>query len=252
MIPPRLDGCRVLLTRPTEQADAWQTALSESGAVVVPFPTTRVGPPRSFAALDAALGHAADYDWLVFTSGNAVRYFCERWLAFGAPPLRAQIAAVGQRTQHALAAHGFAAAFVPTDQRAEGLVEHLSQLPEGSRVLFPRAVAGRELLPQALQARGVHVDVVAASETTPISPLPPVPPFDVATFASPSALSAFVDGAGLAPLLDRAIVVIGPTTAQAALALGLKPTVAESPAVGAVLNAIAEISDKSPVRPGGP
>jgi uroporphyrinogen-III synthase len=108
----------------------------------------------------------------------------------------------------------------------------------GTRVLFPQAVAGLDLLPNALRARGVAVDVVPASETRAVRFLPSLPAFDVATFGSPSALHAFVAGHGLSPLQRAPTVVIGPTTAAAAGALGLTPHVASSPTVDAIIDVI--------------
>jgi uroporphyrinogen-III synthase len=84
------------------------------------------------------------------------------------------------------------------------------------------------------------VDVVSAYETRPRKDLPEPPAFDVATFASPSALRAFLAGPGKAALAGKGVAVIGPTTAEEARAQGLLTVVAESPSVDDLIRAIAE------------
>ncbi len=239
MAPELLAGVRVLVTRPADQAEAWRRALEAEGASPVLHPTIEVSPPASWAPLDAALDRIAEYDWLVFTSANAARFAGPRILA-RLPARRPKCAAVGQRTASALAEAGMRVDLVPANARQEGLVEALSgMLSAGSRVLFPQSLSGLDHLPNALRARGVEVDVVPASETRSVEPLPPLPLFDVATFGSPSALHAFVAGHGLSPLRCTPTVVIGPTTAATAESLGLSPRVASSPAVDALIAAIA-------------
>jgi uroporphyrinogen III methyltransferase/synthase len=244
-----LDGCRVLLTRPADQAGPWRRALAHAGAAVVDYPTTVVGPPPSWAALDSALARLPSYDWLVFSSATAARFVGDRWPAGiqRAGLARPLIAAVGDETARALEALGLPVALVPVDQRQEGLVAAFRDLEPGTRVLFPRAKGGRDHLVTALADAGIQVDLVPASQTVAIADLPPLPTFDVATFASPSALDAFVDRWGTGPLARGAAVAVGSTTAAAASARGLAVVTARAPNIEAVIEAIAAIIA---VRPG--
>ncbi len=235
-----LRGARVLVTRPHEQAQSWLSAIAATGAVALPYPTIAVGPPPSWAPLDSALAHVTSYDWLILASPTAARFVTSRWPPVVDPKTLAKpgVAAVGSETAHVLAQIGLPVALVPQEQNQEGLMIALSNLPPGTRVLFPQAIGGREELCRFLTQRGCIVDVVPASQTVPIVPLPPVPAFDVATFASPTALQAFVAAHGATLLHTKVLVAIGPTTARLARTLGLSPILAGAPNIQSVIAAI--------------
>jgi len=264
-----LAGWRVLVTRPEDQAAALAAALAEQGAAPIIYPTIALAAPPSWDAFDAAAADLAPYAWVVFTSPSAVRFAVGRRgelardlsepsgvkgaAPAGAPaPRPPRVAAVGAETARALGAAGIPVALVPEDQRQEGLVDALASVPAGARVLFPQALGGRELLPEALAARGVRVDVVPVSQTLPLPLSQPPPPFDVATFASPSALKAFLAGeaAGPVALRGKGVAVIGPTTQAAARAVGIAvDVIPRAPSVPALVAAlVAWCRDRVPPR----
>jgi len=235
-----LFGRRVLVTRAAGQVGGLADRLERLGAEVVSVPTIvlrqRLDAPevrRAFAEIDR-------YDWIVFTSVNGVRTFVEGLDASGRDLRalgRARIAAIGSETAKALAAHRITADVVPTEYRAEGLVEALADgIRAGHRVLLPRAAGARSVVPDALRARGVDVDDVALYEATvPDSAegdrlralvAAEAGALDVVTFTSSSTVRHFVSLMGPdAPEMLRAcgavVACIGPVTAATARELGL-------------------------------
>jgi uroporphyrinogen III methyltransferase / synthase len=256
-------GKKVLITRSREQAGRFATLLREYGAEPVEMPTIQIVPPCSWEALDDAISALRTYDWCIFTSVSGVRAFLARLEAHGRPiaDLKGlKIGAIGPATANALQARGLDVAVMPSEYRAEAVVESLSAFPMmGSRVLVPRAAIAREVLPRALEARGAQVDVVEAYRTVlPASDLEPERrrllqqgAIDVVTFTSSSTVTNFALLAGemeLSHLLRETIVAcIGPITAETARSYGLTPTIVPAEyTIPALTRAIVEYFSRHP------
>ena len=239
---PSLAGLRVLLTRPQgDGGDDWAAAFATAGAEPISYPTIAIAPPESWQPLDDAVSRLDGYDWIVFTSQTTVAFVLGRLPGQRfAATMRARIAVVGQSTARAVEVGGGKVALLPSDSRQEGLALGLASVAAGTRILLPMAASGRALLAESLGSQGCMVDVVTAYQIVPRAELPPPPAFDVATFASPSALRAYLDHAGAASLAGKTVGVIGPTTAKEAAANGIAPVVAQTPDVDSLIFAVAQ------------
>ena len=220
-----LFGRRVVVTRAHGQAPELARRLEAAGAEVLEVPTIALADPADGGtALVAAAARARSYQWVVFTSANAVDRFIPL-LRDGRDLALARIAAIGPGTAAALADHRLVADLVPQRFVAEALLDAFPD-PQGhgDTVLIPSAAGARPVLAEGLRARGWGVDVVEAYRTEPVTPAPEVlaevTKADAIAFASASAVRSFVEaaGAGAAP---AAVVCIGPVTAEAARAAGL-------------------------------
>jgi uroporphyrinogen III methyltransferase / synthase len=235
-----LRGKKILVTRPKHQASRFSALLRAHGAEPIEVPTIQIAPPSSWAALDRAIAALTSYDWLVFTSANGVRSFFTRFEQQRSPADLPSIkcCAIGPETAKQLQARGVRVDVMPTEYRAEAVVQALSGFPlQGARVLLPRAAVARDVLPQALTARGAQVEVVEAYRTVlPSDVLEPTVrqlfaqrQIDVVTFTSSSTVTNFAaltretDLSGL--LRDVVVACIGPITAESVRSYGVTPTI---------------------------
>lgn len=163
---------KLLVTRPLKQCEALRDRLTREGHEVFCLPLIEIAPPADGgAALRQAVARIAEYDWLVFTSQNAV-WAVEPFLEARPRTETAalKIAAAGPQTAAALKKLG-RAAFSPEKKfGAKGLIEFFQRHNiSGKKILYPRSSIAREELPQALQSLGAHVDSVEAYQTQPSS-----------------------------------------------------------------------------------
>jgi uroporphyrinogen III methyltransferase/synthase len=218
-----LAGRRIVVTRAAEQAAMLTSALRELGADPIELPAIEIRPPGDPAPLDAAIAHLGDYDWLIFTSINGVRFFLERLDAsrLDLRSLRAKIAVIGPATRAAVERLHLRVDLAPAEYVAESLVRAFAAHDlAGKRLLLARAAEARDVLPRELRARGARVDVVEAYRTA-------APEFlaarareafakrpDWVTFTSGSTVKNLIAGAGREALAGVRVASIGPVTTE--------------------------------------
>ena len=237
-----LDGKRIVITRAIEQARDLKERLEGMGAVVLLLPAVSFSEPADTAELDRAIRALGSFDWILFTSANAVRFFARRCRKLGvAPGLRGQpmCAAVGPATASAAAAEGYSIDYVAREFLGTALARELGESLTGKRVVLPRSQrAGRDL-PDALKVAGAEVTEVTAYHTSGVGAAEPEvmnavreARVDVVSFFSPSAVENFRGELG-AEIISRlaekaAMAAVGPLTAAALRNAGL-PVAIQAP-----------------------
>jgi uroporphyrinogen III methyltransferase/synthase len=240
-----LAGHTVLITR---EYNAGYKHLEDLGAKLFIFPTIRAVPPEDFSGLDASIDVIDTYHWLVFTSANGPGYFMPRLIEKGKSiyDLKdVRICAIGTKTAEAITDYGLTVDLIPEEFNAEGLIIAFLQDAKtrqdpryktsnllGLRILLPRAESARETFPERIRDLDGEIDCPAAYRT--INPAV----YDeklfkalksgeitVATFTSAASFNNFIESMGreAAELLHgTTIAAIGPVTAKAIEAAGLK------------------------------
>lgn len=230
-------GRRIVITRPSSQTKAFARAIEDLGGEAVEFPTIEILPPKSYDALDRAIKEISNYHWVIFTSGNGVKYFWSRFRELKREPsvLKGiRIAAIGPETARAVTSVDLHADLVPKEYRAEAILQELKPHEvSGKRILLPRAAEARSVLPQTLQEWGAEVNVVeayqtvaAGSDAARLRVLLLGKEVDMVTFTSSSTVTYFAllfPGENVAGLLaDVTVACIGPITQKTAEEMGIR------------------------------
>lgn len=226
--PSPLDGWSVVVTRPIQQAGTLIDPLEHHGARVLAVPTIAIEPPDDGGVrLREAAKYVSEFDWIVFTSENAV----DRLLhAVGeARDLgAARVAAIGEGTADALLRHGVVADLVPQQYVAEALVDAFPSGHRNGRVLLPRAAVARDVVPEGIRRLGWEVEVVPAYKTVPAeiaaTALERVRLADAITFTSSSTVVGFLEQAAVSDL-PPVVASIGPITSATARGAGVDVSV---------------------------
>lgn len=234
-----LFGKRIVVTRTREQASELVALLEENGAYCLEHATISIAPPDSWQEADAAIDKLSDFDWVVFTSINAIHSFFRRLFDKGFDSRKihgSKIAAVGKVTADCLLEYGLVADLLPEKFTGEGLVKAMlaTEVAE-KKVLIPRAMEARKVLEEGLTTAGAKVTIAPVYQN-----LPPLTEgealrqeiaagdIDMVTFTSSSTVHNFVamlackDNKELAELLNGVLIAaIGPITGETIAEYGL-------------------------------
>ncbi len=240
---------KVLITRPRMQADEFADKLRSAGFEPVYFPVIEIYPIEENVAFERALSKLDCYEWVVFTSINAVEVVFDAIARRASSPMKRslvetprllfsacsdtgpKVAAIGPKTAEALRKHNIEPDFVPEEYIAEAILPGLGNL-RGKWVLLPRAEIARKALPEGIVNAGGVAHEIAVYKTLPAEPDPVGlaalrSGVDVVTLTSPSTVQNFIAIArqnGLDPLHlpnSPVFACIGPITEQTAKDEGL-------------------------------
>ena len=250
-----LFGWRVLIPRTQDTAGPVPGLLRSHGAVPVEVATISVEPPRTPQQIDRAIHGLVSgrYEWIGFTSVNAVRAVREKLEGYGLDARSfagLKVAAVGEATVASLIEFGVRPDIVPAfEQTTAALLDEWptydSLTDPINRVFLPRADIATDTLVAGLNELGWEVEDVTAYRTVRAAP-PPVETreaiksggFDAVVFTSSSTVRNLVGIAGK-PHHTTIVACIGPQTAKAAEEHGLRVDVlAETSTVAGLIEAL--------------
>jgi uroporphyrinogen-III synthase len=248
---PTLTNKRILITRTRHQASDLAAQLEALGATPILIPTIEIVPPASFAALDAALTCLRTYDWLVFTSPNAVEAFHRRAQFLHLTQLPKHIAVIGPATLNAANTIGLTVDLIPPQYIGESLAQALLPEAPGKSFLLVRAAEARDTIPGALTAAGATVTIAEAYRNQlPAESMqalqtlfasPETYP-EAITFTSASTarnLFALLEAANLTLPPSITLASIGPITSEALRDLGHPATIeAAEPTIPALIQSL--------------
>ena len=254
-----LFGQKIMVTRARTQASRLVEEINELGGEAIEFPSIVIQKEANLNSLYNAFEHLDSYNWIIFTSVNAVDiFFAElREQELDIRSLhRSNICAIGPATRKSLEERGLKVEFIPEEYRAEGILQELeSRVKKGEWVLLPRARGARAVLPDTLRQWGVHVNEVILYEAVPVGKVSKARINDILegrvdylTFTSSSTVSNFVKMVGRDNVLrvnkKVKVACIGPITAETARGHGFGvDIVAQEYTIDGLLQAIIDDSN---------
>ncbi|MBF0468619.1 MAG: uroporphyrinogen-III C-methyltransferase [Desulfamplus sp.] len=251
-------GKRIVVTRARAQSSGLIATLTELGATCIEIPTIKVVPPSDNTPLENAVANIKNYDWIVFTSVNGVKFFFDTLFKTGKDVRvmgHLKCACIGPVTKEELAAHGIVSDILPESYRAESVVQAFSGMDiSGKKILLPRAKEARSVLPEELARMGADLDEVTAyvtekveDEKNELIEFLEQGSIDMVTFTSSSTVKNFK---ALLPeerfvqlMRNVKVACIGPITSDTAQEEGMTPDiVATEYTIPGLVNAMIEYS----------
>jgi uroporphyrinogen-III synthase len=226
----------IVVTRGEEQAQAMLATIESLGGTAVWFPTVKISPIRDRSECESVARNLDEYDWIVFTSANAVRFFEEMTKRLSRDKADCRVVAVGKKTAEELEQRGVSVDIIPATFSARGVLESLEDSDvHKKRFLLPLSNIARDELREGLEAKGGKVKRIEVYRTDPnheingnsMQQMIERDEVDCLTFCSPSAFRFFTEIVGakaVSRIIKRKIAVgaIGPTTSRAIEEAGIE------------------------------
>ena len=221
---------RIVITRAVHQATALKKLLTQYQAIPIIYPCIAIVPPSDTTALDTHLTHISSFDWVIFTSSNAVHALADRLMMLNIQPdwTQVKVAVVGSKTAYTVEqCLKHEADFMPDIFTGEALAETLPINHEDS-IFIPQSALADESLAIGLSQRGAIVTAVIAYETGLGDGGADVPmmlkrgEIDAITVTSPSTVENFLQRVYPLQPLEIPVACIGSTTANSAKQIGFK------------------------------
>jgi uroporphyrinogen III methyltransferase/synthase len=229
-----LEGKRILITRPPDGAGEMAEYIKKEGGEPVIIPAIELKRIRS-PEIEKTIKNLKKYDWLIFTSANAVEFFFEILLENKIDLRRLshlKIGVIGEKTAESLQKKGIFPDLLPERFVAESIVEEFKKIQiKGKKILIPRAEVAREVLPEQLKNMGAKVHVLPIYRTVKPRGLQKriyeelKKGVDMVVFTSSSTVKNFMEIKGIKKFLNIPFAVIGPVTAETLTKYGFKPSV---------------------------
>ena len=232
-------GKTIVITRDENQARPFAEMLENLGATILLFPTIKISPPDNAAQIRKTLADLSSFNWIIFTSSNAVRYFFKFIDEKQNTLQKLKIACVGNKTTETLRGFHLIPTIIPDIHTSRELLDALLiHKVKGKRFLLPVSNLAGYNLQEGLQNHGALVERLVIYNNVPITNSKNELIFekidnhriDCITFFSPSAVNTFVDlmgekGITLINTKKIPIAVIGSTTSLAARKNHLNPEI---------------------------
>ncbi|MBO8155918.1 MAG: uroporphyrinogen-III synthase [Bacillaceae bacterium] len=229
-----LEGKRILITRGKKQSASISRKIQQNGGIPVAVPLLAFEPFRD-SNNQNILQSLDEYDWIVFTSANGVKFFFESLTFYNISPealSHIKVASIGSKTTEALASFQVSADFQPGTFQADVFGPEFLQRHHPDHVLFVRGNLSRPVIPEFFKKNSVSYTPITVYRTVVnikardlLQQELKKEQLDVLTFASPSAVDAFFelgDSFITEMHLHTLCLCIGPTTKEKAAERGFK------------------------------
>jgi uroporphyrinogen-III synthase len=224
-----IKGKKILITRPIGQFEAWARQLEALGAVAISFPLIEIVSAEDTPQLVSAFSNIWKFDWIILPSANAVKYFFLKAVQYKIQKINSLFAVTGPKTGKILEEYGYNASFIPGTFTGESLAENILEIKDKSILVAETDISDGRMR-QILEHRGARVTEIPVYQTKIVTGKQDELQYvineqkiDIITFASPSAVEAFVK-----MNIDKknaVLACIGPVTAEKFNEYGIKPDI---------------------------